>query len=494
MNKKILSVVNAISSEKSISREKIFEVLEIALESAIKEKYHQYPNIRVYINRTNGNFSIFRKFLVVLLVTNPLIEVTLETAKLKNKNIKLNDYIEYIVDCIKFDRITMQTVKKIIIQKVREVEHTTVIKKFSKKKGTIITGRIDKIYWDYIVLNIGYNAEGIITRKNMLPRENFRIGDRVRAVLYKISSYKNNLQLFMSRTHSDMIKELFRIEIPEISKNLIEIKAIARDPGLRSKIAVKTNDMRIDPVGACVGIRGARIQAISNALSGERIDVVLWDSNPIKFITSAMSPAVVSYVSFNNITNIFDLSIKSDNLAQAIGTHGQNIKLASKLTKLELNILASSTLENNIKKIKLTTFKILKDTLKMSDSIILNLIRNGFTTLESISFTSIKKLQNILGLSEKVIQKIQIIVKKNIFHYQEKIISKNIKKKISKDLLNLHGINEDIINQLIVKNIFTLEQLAEQNIEDFYNLKYLNINKIEKLIISARNICWFKKK
>lgn len=350
MNKEILSVIDIFSNERLIPREIIFETLEGAIEIACKKKYGQDIDVIVQINRKSGCFSIFRRWLIVKKVNFPEKEINLKNAKLKDINVSLYDYLESQISSFVFDRITMQIVRHFIIQKVKKEERSIIFNKFQSKKGCIVTGIVKKLNRDIIVLDLGYNAEGLITQNNLLPKEKFRIGDRVRGILYEIKLSNSGLpKLLISRSHFSMLLELFKIEVPEIEESIIDIKASARDPGLRSKIAVKTNDNRIDPVGACVGIRGARVQAISNELCGERIDIILWDKNPAQFVINAMSPANVSSIILDKNNHSIDIAVESINLAQAIGRNGQNVRLASQLTGWELNVMTLDSLKKKIK-------------------------------------------------------------------------------------------------------------------------------------------------
>ncbi|CAL4322108.1 Transcription termination/antitermination protein NusA [Buchnera aphidicola (Chaetosiphella stipae setosa)] len=350
MKKDILSVVESVSHEKSIPKDIIFQALEKALSTATRKKYKKDINIKVLINKKNGSFKTYRRWLIVKDVLKPTKEITLDAAKYDNKNFKLNDYIEEKIKSIKFDRITTQTAKQVIFQKVREAEREIIFQKFEKKKGEIVTGIVRKINRDFIILDLGNNAQGYLLKEEMLPRENFRIGDRVRSILYAINSEKKGSQLFLSRSRPEMLIELLKIEVPEIGEGIIEIKRIARDPGSRAKIAVKTNDKRIDPVGACVGMRGARVQAVSNELFGERVDIVLWEKDLSKFVINSMAPAEVLNIVINKNNKFIDIAVDLNNLAQAIGRNGQNVRLASILSKWELNVMTNEKLKKRIKK------------------------------------------------------------------------------------------------------------------------------------------------
>ncbi|ARC53334.1 antitermination protein NusA [Candidatus Riesia pediculischaeffi] len=347
MNKEILTVVELVSNEKSIPRKKIFEALEIAIATATKKKYNQDIDVRVNINQKTGDFDTFRRWLVVERVVQPTLEITLEAARFEDSDVELGHYIECQIRSIQFDRIATQTAKQVIFQKVREAERDVVVQQFSKKNGEILSGTVKKISKDSVIFEVGHNAEAMIVKEKMLPREIFRINDRIKGVLQEIRrDISRGPQLIVDRTSDKMLTELFRMEVPEIYERIVEIKVVVRDPGIRSKIAVFTNDKRVDPVGACVGIRGSRVQAVSNELCGERIDVILWNENLTQFTINAMAPAEVSSIIVDEERYTVDVTVEEKNLAQAIGRNGQNVKLASKLLKdhqdddrWELNIM-----------------------------------------------------------------------------------------------------------------------------------------------------------
>ncbi|ARC54217.1 antitermination protein NusA [Candidatus Riesia pediculicola] len=357
MNKEILTVVELVSNEKSIPREKIFEALEIAIATATKKKSVQNIDVRVSINQKTGDFDTFRRWLVVKEVVQPTLEITLEAAQFENPRVELGHYLEYRIRSIQFDRIATQTAKQVIFQKVREAERDIVVQQFSERSGEMLSGIVKKVNKDSTIFDIGQNIEAIVSKEDMLPRENFRINDRIKGVLYDIrQDSRGRPQLIVSRTSKRMLIELFRLEVPEIYEGIVEIKIIVRDPGTRSKMAVITNDKRIDPVGACVGMRGSRVQSISNELCGERIDVILWNENLARFTINAMAPAEVSSIIVDEKKHSVDIAVEERNLAQAIGRNGQNVRLASQLLKehrkddrWELNIMTEKEmlLKNN---------------------------------------------------------------------------------------------------------------------------------------------------
>ena len=338
MNKEILAVVEAVSNEKALPREKIFEALESALATATKKKYEQEIDVRVQIDRKSGDFDTFRRWLVVDEVTQPTKEITLEAARYEDESLNLGDYVEDQIESVTFDRITTQTAKQVIVQKVREAERAMVVDQFREHEGEIITGVVKKVNRDNISLDLGNNAEAVILREDMLPRENFRPGDRVRGVLYSVRPEARGAQLFVTRSKPEMLIELFRIEVPEIGEEVIEIKAAARDPGSRAKIAVKTNDKRIDPVGACVGVKGSRIHGIVRELRNENIDVINYTSNIQLFIQRALSPAKISSIRLNEEERKAEVFLRPEEVSLAIGKGGLNIKLASMLTEYTIDV------------------------------------------------------------------------------------------------------------------------------------------------------------
>ncbi len=346
MNKEILAVAEAVSNEKSLPKEIIFKILEKSLTIAIKKKYNKKIDIKVNIDRKKGTFNTYRKWIVVKKIKKPYREIKLNNAIHKKKNIKIGDYIKKKIKSEIFDRITTQKAKKIIIQKIREIKKLIILKKIKHKKGHIITGYIKNISKKYISINIKFNLKAILLKKDTIKNDNFKIGNKIKAIIYKIRKIKKKYKIFVSRIKKQFLLELLKKYIPEIKKKIIKIKSICRKPGLRSKIAVKTNNKHIDPIGSCIGLKGSRIQLISNELSGEKIDIILWNNNPKKFVTNSLLPAKISNILINKNKNTMDINVEIKNLAKIIGKNGINIKLASKLTGWTLNLI---TIKNNKK-------------------------------------------------------------------------------------------------------------------------------------------------
>ena len=496
MNKEILAVVEAVSNEKSLPREKIFEALESALATATKKKYEQEIDVRVEIDRKSGDFDTFRRWVIVEEVTQPTKEITLEAARFEDESLNVGDYVEDQIESVTFDRITTQTAKQVIVQKVREAERALVVDQFRDQEGEIITGVVKKVNRDNISLEIKSdglpgNAEAVILREDMLPRENFRPGDRIRGVLYAVRPEARGAQLFVTRSKPEMLVELFRIEVPEIGEEVIEIKAAARDPGSRAKIAVKTNDKRIDPVGACVGMRGARVQAVSTELGGERIDIVLWDDNPAQFVINAMAPADVASIVVDEDKHTMDIAVEAGNLAQAIGRNGQNVRLASQLSGWELNVMTVDDLQAKHQAEAHAAIDTFTKYLDIDEDFATVLVEEGFSTLEELAYVPMKELLEIDGLDEPTVEALRERAKNALTTLalaQEESLGD---KKPADDLLNLEGLDRAIAFKLAARGVCTLEDLAEQGVDDLADIEGLTDEKAGELIMAARNICWF---
>ncbi|MEG4656207.1 transcription termination factor NusA [Enterobacter sp. APAP_BS8] len=496
MNKEILAVVEAVSNEKSLPREKIFEALESALATATKKKYEQEIDVRVEIDRKSGDFDTFRRWVIVEEVTQPTKEITLEAARFEDESLNVGDYVEDQIESVTFDRITTQTAKQVIVQKVREAERALVVDQFRDQEGEIITGVVKKVNRDNISLEIKSeglpgNAEAVILREDMLPRENFRPGDRIRGVLYAVRPEARGAQLFVTRSKPEMLVELFRIEVPEIGEEVIEIKAAARDPGSRAKIAVKTNDKRIDPVGACVGMRGARVQAVSTELGGERIDIVLWDDNPAQFVINAMAPADVASIVVDEDKHTMDIAVEAGNLAQAIGRNGQNVRLASQLSGWELNVMTVDDLQAKHQAEAHAAIDTFTKYLDIDEDFATVLVEEGFSTLEELAYVPMKELLEIDGLDEPTVEALRERAKNalnTLALAQEESLGD---KKPADDLLNLEGLDRAIAFKLAARGVCTLEDLAEQGVDDLADIEGLTDEKAGELIMAARNICWF---
>ena len=494
MNKEILLVVEAVSNEKGLPREAIFEALESALAIATKKKYENDIEVRVDIDRDTGEFETFRRWLVLAAgadMENPCKEMTFEAAEYDNPDIQIGEFIEDQIDSVTFDRITTQTAKQVIVQKVREAERAQVVEQYAEQEGELITGVVKRMNRDNILLDLGNNAEAVIFRDEMLPRENFRPGDRLRGLLYAVRPEARDAQLSMTRTQPEMLIDLFRLEVSEIAEEMIDLMGAARDPGSRAKIAVKSNDQRIDPIGACVGMRGARVQAVSGELGGERVDIILWDDNPAQFAINAMAPAEVASIVVDEDSHSMDIAVEEDNLAQAIGRNGQNIRLASQLTGWELNVMTVTELKAKHQAEAENVISVFTEALEIDEEFAGVLVDEGFSSLEEIAYVPINELLEIDGLDEGMVEELRSRAK-------DILATKALAQEDSlagaqpaDDLLALEGLEGHLAFVLASKGIITLEDLAEQAVDDLLEIEELNEEKAGKLIMAARNICWF---
>ncbi len=495
MNKEILLVAEAVSNEKAVPREKIFEALEIALATATKKKYEGDIDVRVAIDRKTGDYDTFRRWMAVEdtgePLENPFREITLEAAQIENPEIELGEYVEDQIESIVFDRITTQTAKQVIVQKVREAERAQVVEQFQDKEGELITGVVKKSNRDSVVVDLGNNADGVLFKEDLISRETFRPGDRVRSLLYSVRPEARGAQLFLTRTKPDMLIELFRVEVPEIQDEMIEIMGAARDPGSRAKIAVKSNDRRIDPIGACVGMRGARVQAVSNELNGERVDIIMWDDNPAQYVINAMAPADVASIIVDEDNNSMDIAVEADSLAQAIGRNGQNIRLATQLTGWELNVM---TVEEMNQKHQAESAKIVNlfvNALDVDEDFAQVLADEGFTSLEEVAYVPASELLEIDGFDEDIVEALRDRAKAAISTRALASEEALDGAQPAEDLLALEGLESHLAYVLASKGVVTLEDLAEQGVDDLIEIEELTEEKAGELIMAARNICWF---
>ncbi|GGW89440.1 transcription termination factor NusA [Alteromonas halophila] len=494
MNKEILLVAEAVSNEKQVPREKIFEALEYAIASATKKKNVGDIEVRVSIDRTTGDFDTFRRWLVIpddQEQENPYAELTLSAAQVEEPEIEAGDYVEEQIESIAFDRITTQTAKQVIVQKVREAERAQMVAEYEDRVGDLVTGTVKKVNRDNVIVDLGNNAEGVIYRDDMLPRETFRPGDRVRGLLYVIRPEARGAQLFVSRTHPDMLVELFRLEVPEIAEETLEIKSAARDPGSRAKIAVKTNDKRLDPVGACVGMRGSRVQAVSGELGGERVDIVLWDENPAQFVINAMAPAEVASIVVDEDSHMMDVAVEADNLAQAIGRNGQNVRLASQLTGWELNVMTIDDLNAKHEEETSKVLSLFMEGLDIDQEFAEVLADEGFSTLEEVAYVPVNELLAIDGLDEDMVEELRTRAR-DFLTTRALATEESLEgAEPSEALLNLDGMSKHVAYVLASRGIKDLEELAEQGTDDISDIDELDEEKAGALIMAARNIVWF---
>jgi N utilization substance protein A len=492
MSKEILMVAEAVSNEKGVDPEIIFEAIEQALAIATKKRYEEGANIRVVIDRETGDYDSFRWWNVV--ADDEMAELgtqfTTEEAIEKDPTLKVGDTFEEAVENIAFGRIAAQTAKQVIVQRVKDAERELIVNRYIDRVGELLSGTVKKVTRDHIVIDFGENAEGMLPREELVGREIFRINDRTRAIFQGIRDDTRGPQLLVSRATPQMLTQLFQIEVPEIAEGIIEIKAAARDPGLRAKIAVKSKDARIDPVGACVGMRGARVQAVSNDLDDERVDIVLWDDNPAQLVINAMAPAEVESIVVDEDTHSMDVAVTGDNLAQAIGKGGQNVRLASELTGWAINVLS---IEDALEKQEAESSNFvesLMEALDVDEDVAVVLVEEGFTSLEEVAYVPLEEMSAIEGFDEDIAEELRARAKDALLTRALASEEQLSNVEPAEDLLTMEGMDPALAYKLTAKSIITMEDLAEQAVDDLMDIDDMDEEKAAALIMTAR-APWF---
>lgn len=496
MNKEILMVVEVVSNEKGVSKEIIFGAIEAALASATKKRNREDIEVRVAIDIKTGDYETFRQWEVVddgvEQLEFPTRQVRLEDAKKQNPEIKVGDFIEEPMESVEFGRIAAQAAKQVIVQKVREAERNKVLETYKDRVGQMVSGVVKRLERGSVIVDLGNNAEALISREHLIPREAIRPGDRLRAYLQEVRPEMRGPQLFLSRTAPELLIELFKIEVPEINEGMIEIINGARDPGSRAKIAVRTRDPRIDPIGACVGMRGSRVQAVSNELGGERIDIILWDGNPAQFVINAMAPAEIASILVDEDSHSMDVAVAEENLSQAIGRGGQNVKLASELTGWDLNIMSVEQAEEKTESEAQNLLKMFMDQLDVDEEIANILVQEGFSSIDEVAYVPENEIREIEEFDEDLVNELRnrardVLLTRAIVN-EEKLSDA----KPAADLLNMEGMDEALAYELAGRGVITMEDLAEQSVDDLLVIEDLDAERAGKLIMTAR-IPWFEK-
>ena len=494
MSKEILLVVESVSNEKGVPGDIIFEALELALATATKKRYSEEVEIRVQIDHESGDYDTFRRWLVIEddePMEFPASQITVSAAQFDEPDKQVGDYVEEQVESVDFGRIAAQTAKQVIVQKVREAERAQIVDAYRSKVGELVNGQVKKVNREAVIVDLGNNAEAILPREEWIPRETFRIGDRLRALLKEVRPEARGPQLALTRTNADMLIELFKIEVPEIADGVIEILGAARDPGSRAKIAVKTNDGRIDPVGACVGMRGSRVQAVSGELCNERIDIVLWDDNVAQLAINAMSPAEVVSIVVDEETNSMDIAVGEDNLAQAIGRGGQNVKLASELTGWILNIMTEEEAADKQNEETGSIIENFMTQLDVDEDVAIVLVEEGFTTLEEVAYVPQEEMIAIEGFDEEIVEELRNRAKSALTTMELANEAELENATPADDLLGMDGMDRRLAFQLAQIGVITMEDLAEQAVDDLVEIEGLDEERAGQLIMTAR-APWFE--
>ena len=486
-------VAEAVSNEKGVDKEVIFEAMEEALATATKKRFEEMANIRVSIDRSTGEYETFRWWEVVAddVLAELGTQFTTEEAKEKESKLSVGDVYQERVENEAFGRIAAQLAKQVIVQRVRDAERELVINRFRHRIGDLINGTVKKVTRDHIIVDFGDNAEGLLPREELVGREIFRVNDRTRTILTGIRDDSRGPQLMVSRVSPEMLIQLFRIEVPEIAEGVIEIKGAARDPGQRAKIAVKSKDARIDPVGACVGMRGARVQAVSGDLDDERVDIVLWDDNPAQLVINAMSPAEVGSIVVDEDAHSMDVAVDADNLAQAIGKGGQNVRLASELTGWNINVMTLEDAEEKQLQEASDVVESLMRRLDIDEDVAIVLVEEGFTSIEEVAYVPLEEMSAIDGFDEGIAEELRSRAKDALLTMALVSEEQLTNTPPAEDLLNMEGMDQNLAYKLAAIKIVTMEDLAEQAVDDILELEGVDEERAAELIMTAR-APWFE--
>ncbi|AYQ57762.1 Transcription termination protein NusA [Bathymodiolus thermophilus thioautotrophic gill symbiont] len=489
-SKELFLMVEAISNEKNISKEDVFEALEEAMAVATKKRHDIDAHVK--IDRKTGDFSTFRQWMVIVDGDNFVdddgteFDAALHIHAKDANGVDVDDFVREPMKTEEFGRIAAQIVKQVIIQKMREAEREVIVADYTKRVGEVIMVTVKRVDRGNAYVDMG-GADGMISKFDLIPNESIRKNDRLKAYIKEVKSSPRGAQIFLSRTVPEMMIELFEMEVPEISEGVIEIMGASRDPGLRSKLSVKTKDKRLDPIGSCIGMRGARVQAVSNELNGERVDVILWDEDPAQYVINAMAPAEVSSIVIDEDKNSMDIAVEEDQLALAIGRGGQNIKLASRLTGWKLNVMSTS--ESNDKQVE-ENQKIsdkLAEQLGVDSEVAGVLIDEGFVNIDDIADADTGSLENIEEFDASMVEELQE-------RASDAQLVQALGDSESSDLLmSVKGVSEDLVQALIEAEITTVEDLAELSVDELLDIQTMDKEAASAMIMTAReNEGWFK--
>jgi N utilization substance protein A len=492
-NKEILLVVDVFSNEKEIEKEVVFQAIESALETATIKRYGNQIKARVVIDRKTGDYVTYRIWDVVAAndqingdVEFPQSQVLLEVARMDNPDIQVGDTVQEEIESVEFGRIAAQTAKQVIIHKVREAERKLIVDAYKNRVGELITGLVKRIEKGNVYLDLGGHVEALISREEMIPREAVRVGDRIRGYLKDVHSEPRGPQLFVSRTAPELLIALFRLEVPEVGEGLISVMGAARDPGARAKVAVKSNDPRLDPVGACVGMRGSRVQSVSNELAGERIDIILWNPSEAQYVINAMSPAEIQSIVVDEDKHSMDLAVSSENLSQAIGRGGQNVRLATQLTGWELNVIDASKAEENSEAEANKIKRMFIEQLDVDEDIAMTLVEEGFNTVEEVAYVPVSEMLDIEGFDEDIVNELRSRAKDALLISAIAAEEKIETTAPAQDLLEMEGMDRELAYELAGRSIITMDDLADQSVDDLLDIPGLNEERAAKLIMKAR--------
>jgi len=497
MGNEVLMIVDAVSREKGIDKEIIFQAVEAALATATRKRHKGDIDARVAIHRDTGAYDTFRRWEVILDETDPVEfpdrQIKLTEALATQPGIQVGEFIEAPLEPVDFGRIAAQAAKQVIMQKVREAERDQTVNLYKDRKDQMVTGVVKRLERGECIIDLGGNAEALLPKTAMIPREGLRPGDRIRALLEDVRSVPRGPQLFLSRTSPKLLIELFKLEVPEAHEGLIQIHGASRDAGLRAKIAVSSKDPRIDPIGACVGMRGSRVQAVSNELAGERVDIIQWSDQPAQFVINALAPAEVLSIVVDEEVHAMDVIVDEKQLAQAIGRGGQNVRLASELTGWTLNVMTEEAAQEKGASEATKTIQQFMQSLDVDENVATVLVQEGFTSLDEVAYVPKQELLGIEELDEQLVDELRnrardVLLTKAIAQEEKLSLAQP-----APDLLEMEGMDEDTAHRLAAANIKTREELAEQAVDDLLAIEGITDERARELIMTAR-APWFEEK
>lgn len=489
MSREILLVVDVMAREKNVPKEVIFGALELALASATKKRFNEEVDVRVSVDRHSGEYETFRRWQVMEdeAIEFPGYQITLDAAHERDAALGLGDYIEEPLEPVEFGRIGAQAAKQVILQKIREAEREQILSDFLDRSEHLVTGVVKRMDRGSAIIESG-RIEALLPRDQMIPKENLRVGDRVRAYLAKVDRSVRGPQLILSRVCPEFLIKLFELEVPEIEEGMLEIKSAARDPGMRSKIAVKTNDQRIDPIGTCVGMRGSRVQAVTGELAGEKVDIVLWSSDPAQFVISALAPAEISSIVVDEESHCMDVVVNEDMLAQAIGRNGQNVRLASELTGWKLNILTEEDAQRKSEVESTEICTLFMQKLDVDQEVAEILVQEGFSTLEEVAYVPLAEMLEIESFDEDTVNELRSRARNALL--TEAIASEEKIENVSDELLHMEGMDNATARVLASKGVVEMDDLADLAVDDLVEMTGMDDERAKRLIMTAR-APWF---
>ena len=489
MSRELLLLVDALAREKNVERDIVFGALESALASATKKRFDEDVDVRVEIDRDTGDYESFRRWQVVSEEEfyDPAYQMLAERAAEYIDNPQEGDFIEEELEPIEFGRIGAQAAKQVILQRVRDAEREQILSDFLERGDNIVIGQIKRMERGDAIVESG-RIEARLTRDQMIPRESLRPGDRIRAFLWKVDRAVRGQQVFLSRTSPDFIKALFAMEVPEIEQGYLEIKAAARDPGMRAKIAVLAHDQRIDPIGTCVGVRGSRVQAVTQELGGERVDIVLWSEDPAQFVIGALSPANVQSLVVDEEAHAMDVVVAEEDLAQAIGTRGQNVRLASELTGWQINIMTPEESARRSEEEMGGLVSLFTEKLEVDEEVAQVLIEEGFTSLEEVAYVPLEEMLEIEAFDEETIEELRTRARNALL--TDAIVREELAES-APDLVTLEGVDPQLISKLKENQILDRDSLGELAVDELVEMTGIDEERARDVIMKAR-AHWFE--